>query len=166
MSSPASAGCSCGRSIRYEAKSPGPGPRCRRLSLTSFDQALGPSWQDSRIPDRPFGGDPIHSHPAHRPRTTRQQLRAASRQATTPGPPTLRALTRVPRCATRARRTFQTTPGRPSGSAFPLKTGSVFSVGITLPADIGEAHTQLSFAEPVGGAAVHHLSEPSQSRRL
>jgi hypothetical protein len=41
-------------------------------------------------------------------------------------------LTRVPSGATRARRALQTTPVAPTGAAFPLKTGALFLIGISV----------------------------------
>ena len=101
-------------------------PFCRQLRI----QGLCPSTRAilarlAAIPDAPFGGGPVLSRPAHRPRTTRRQLRGPPRQATTPGQPSLRALTRVPSCATRARRAIPTTPAGSGGSAFLLTSGSV-----------------------------------------
>jgi len=85
-------------------------PCCRRLH-----NELSPSTRAILRDSRPSQTDSsavvlIRSRPALRPRTIPQQLRATPRQATTPGPPSLRALTRVPSCATRARRALQRTP--------------------------------------------------------
>ena len=104
-------------------------PCCRQLPDELCPSTRAILARLSAIPDAPFGGGPIRSRPAHRPRTTPQQLRATPRQATTPGPPSLRALTRVPSCATGAHRAVQSTPAAPTGSAFPLETGSVFLLG-------------------------------------
>src|SRR5204863_684455 len=81
------------------------------------------------IPDAPLGGGPVLSRPAHRSGTTCQQLNAMPCQATAPGLLSLRALTCVPSCATRARGALRTTLAGPSGSALPLKTGSVYLLG-------------------------------------
>jgi Leucine Rich repeat len=43
-------------------------------------------------------------------------------------------LTRVPSCATRARRALQPTPAAPTGLAFPPETGPVFLLGISCAA--------------------------------
>ena len=109
------------------SKSPGPGPP---LPAAPIDE-LCPSTRAilarlSAIPDAPFGGGPIRSRPAHRPRTTPQQLRATPRQATTPGPPSLRALTRVPSCATRARCALQTIARWPKWLRLPAQNWLCF----------------------------------------
>ena len=114
------------------SKSPGPGPLLPAAPL----QELCPSTRAilarlSAIPDASFGGGPVPLTSGSPASNDSQQLRATPRQATTPGLPSLRALTRVPSCATRARRALQTTPAGPSGSAFPLETGSVFLLGPT-----------------------------------
>jgi len=53
----------------------------------------------------------------------------------TPGPPSLRALIRVTSCAARARRPLQIALSAPSGSVFPLKTGSLLTLS-TKPGEI------------------------------
>jgi hypothetical protein len=107
-------------------------PCCRRLH-----DELCPSTRAILRDSRPSQTDPsavvlIRSRPALRPRTIPQPLHATPRQATTPGPPSLRALTRVPSCATRARRALQPPPAASTGPVFAIKTGSLFSIGIRL----------------------------------
>src|SRR5437870_3631124 len=104
-------------------------PFCRQLHLQEFCPGTRPSSHGSVNPRRTLWRWSRPLAPAQRPRTTRRQLRATPRQATTPGRPSLRALTRVPSCAIRARRVLPTMPAGPSGSAFLLKTGSVLLVG-------------------------------------
>ena len=123
---PAADGCIDG------SQSPGPDPV---LPAAPPPGALlehsGHPGKAAGLQDAPLGGGPILARPTHRPRRTRRLLRATPRQAATPGPTSLRALTRVSSCATRARPSLPTTPDGPHGSAFLLTTGSVFLLGST-----------------------------------
>src|SRR5260370_405020 len=65
------------------------------------------------IQDAPFGGGPVPSRPAQRPRTTRRQLRATPRQATTPGP------TLTPRSDPRAELRHPCAPLTPNHARWP-----------------------------------------------
>ena len=115
------------------SKSPGPGPLLPAAPIHELCPSTRAILAGSRPSQtHPSAVVPIRSRPAHRPRTIPQQLRATPRQATTPGLPLLRALTRVPSCATRAHCALQLIPAAPTGSAFPLKTGSVFLLGTSV----------------------------------
>ena len=124
---PAADGCLDG------SQSPGPDPV---LPAAPPPGALlehsGHPGKAAGLRDAPMGGGPIRARLARGPRMTRRLLRATPRQATPPSPPSLRALTRVSSCATRARPYLPTTPDGPRGSAFLLTTGSVFLLGSTL----------------------------------
>src|SRR5260370_8572666 len=86
--------------------------------LTAIPDAPLRRWYRPLTPGSPFALDPPAApRPPH--------------HATTPGPPSLRALTRVPSGATRAHRAVPTTPPAPGGSAFPLKSGSRLVLGIS-----------------------------------
>ena len=125
--------CSSGQCVRSRIQAPRPWSRSAGSStFRSFARALGhPGAADN--PRRTLlAVVPSPCVQLSGLRTTRRRLRATPRQATTPGRPSLRALTRVPSCATRARRELQTTPAGPNGSAFPLKTGSAFLLGPSL----------------------------------
>src|SRR5437667_314748 len=123
---PAADGCIDG------SQSPGPDPVLPAAPPPgALPEHSGHPGKAPDLHDAPLGGGPIRSRPAHWPRMTRRQLRATPRQATTPGPTSLRALTRVPSCATRTRPSLPTTPDGPRGSAFLLTTGSVFLLGPT-----------------------------------
>src|SRR5260370_385377 len=88
--------------------------------LTAIPDAPLRRWYRPLTPGSPFALDPPAApRPPH--------------HATTPGPPSLRALTRVPSGATRAHRAVPTTPPAPGGSAFPLKSGSRLVLGISQP---------------------------------
>jgi hypothetical protein len=107
-------------------------PRCRQLHLAELCPSTRAILARLRaIPGVPLGGGPVYARPAYRPRTNCRQLHAPPRPAPTPGLPSLRALTGVLSCAGRARRAFSAMPAGPSGSAFPLKTGSVLLLGTT-----------------------------------
>jgi hypothetical protein len=114
-------------------KSPGPGPLCRQLHLLELGPGTRPSWHGSVNPRRTLWrwSRPLASGSAAS-NDTRQQFHAKPRQAITPGPPSLRALTRVPSGAARVRRALQATPKGPGGAAFPLINGAVFLLGPTI----------------------------------
>jgi hypothetical protein len=123
--------CSSGRSVR----SPIPVPRLwSRFAGSSTFRSFAPALSHPGAADNPRRTLWRWSHPlAPRPMASNdhRQLCATTRQATTPGRPSLRALTCAPSCATGARNALQTTSAARSGSAFPLITGSVFLLGPT-----------------------------------
>ena len=82
-----------------------------------------------KIQDAPFGGGPFPRTRLSSLERSADRLRATPRQATIPGQPSFRALIGVPNCATRARRPLPTASPGPNGSAFPLKTGALFTLG-------------------------------------
>src|SRR5437762_11708390 len=102
---PAADGCIDG------SQSPGPDPV---LPAAPPPGALlehsGHPGKAAGLQDAPLGGGPILARPTHRPRRTRRLLRATPRQAATPGPTSLRALTRVSSCATVRAPHFQPRP--------------------------------------------------------
>jgi len=125
------AGSSCGRSVRSRIQVPGPGPPLPAAPQRALSAHPGHPGDSRPSHTHPSAVVPIRSRPAPRRRTIPQQLRATPRQATTTGPPLLRALTRVPSGATPARRPLQLIPDARTGAVFPLKTGALFSIGIT-----------------------------------
>jgi len=138
MSSPPSSSPSCPRAVgaadRFVVGSPSPGsdPVPPAALFKSFVRAFGSSWPGV-WPSEACGLAvvPATRCSTHQPGTTRQRPRGRLRQATTSGLPLLRVLNHVPSGAIRARRWLSTRFPGPSGSAFPLKTGSVFLLGPT-----------------------------------
>jgi hypothetical protein len=108
-------------------------PFCRQLRI----QGLCPSTRSilarlTAIPDAPLWrwsrpltpGSPFALDPPAAPRPPRQ--------ATTPAPPLLRALTRAPSGAARARRAIPTMAAGPGGSGYMLESGSGLVLGISV----------------------------------
>jgi hypothetical protein len=89
-------------------------PCCRQLPSCSLAPSTRVILAGLGPPDEPFGGGPNRTRPAPRPRTTCRQRRAILRQATTSGPPSLRASTRVPSSATGARQAVPPHSRRPA----------------------------------------------------
>ena len=115
-----------------DSSHPGPGPVLQTAPPTGA-WSEHPGHPGVALNSRPPSWAVVRSLacPTPWPPTTCQPPNATSHQATIPGPYSLRALTGVPSCATRARRVCQNRSARPSGSVFTLEIGAFFTLGVT-----------------------------------
>ena len=106
-------------------------PFCRQLRMQGLCPSTRSILAGSGHPRRTASAVVPSSHPRlpglERPAGS---CHGTPRQATIPGRPSLRVLTRVPSCASRARHALPSTPATRNGSAFMLESGSVLLLSI------------------------------------